>query len=265
MFDLSGQIAVVTGAFGRLGPVWIEALLSAGSAVAAIELPGVTPDSRWVAIERRFSNRVRVLRADVRDRTSLEVAAGQVEQEFGVPTILVNNAGIDQPPGRTQTHTVESFPVQEFRNVLEVNLIGAFQVTQVFGPSMVRARRGSIVNIGSLYGSVSPDARLYEHLSNDPPFLKPPGYGASKAGLINLTRYLAAHWGPFGIRVNALSPGGVTGDQDDVFKRKFAKRVPLGRMATPADLGGPLLFLASDASSYVTGIDLQVDGGFTVW
>jgi NAD(P)-dependent dehydrogenase (short-subunit alcohol dehydrogenase family) len=186
-------------------------------------------------------------------------------QEVGHPAVLVNNAGIDQPPGPARTHRVEDVPLEDFRGVLDVNLVGAFLAAQVFGPAMVRAGRGSIINIGSLYASVSPDPRNYDHLPSDPPFLKPPAYGASKAALVNLTRYLSTHWGPFGVRVNSLSPGGVEGGQDDAFKRKFVARVPLSRMAQPRDLGGPLIFLASDASSYVTGIDLLVDGGYTAW
>jgi NAD(P)-dependent dehydrogenase (short-subunit alcohol dehydrogenase family) len=130
---------------------------------------------------------------------------------------------------------------------------------------MVAARRGSIINIGSLYASVAPDPRFYDHIKSDPPFLKPPAYGASKAAVVNLTKYLATAWGPYGVRVNALSPGGVLGGQDEPFKRKFSDRVPLGRMAAYQDLIGPLQFLASDASAYVTGIELRVDGGFTAW
>ncbi len=151
------------------------------------------------------------------------------------------------------------------RRVLEVNVVGLFQVAQVFGAAMVERGSGSIINIGSLYASVSPDARFYDHLAVDPPFLKPPAYGASKAAVVNLTRYLATHWGPRGVRVNALSPGGVLGGQDGEFRRKFNARVPLGRMAEASDLGGPLVFLASEASSYVNGIELRVDGGYTAW
>jgi NAD(P)-dependent dehydrogenase (short-subunit alcohol dehydrogenase family) len=130
---------------------------------------------------------------------------------------------------------------------------------------MVAAGRGSIINIGSLYAGVSPDERFYDHIPGDPPFLKPPAYGASKAAVVNLTRYLATLWAPHGVRVNALSPGGVLGGQDEEFKGKFCHRVPMGRMATAEDLHGPLLFLASRASSYVTGTELMVDGGFTAW
>jgi NAD(P)-dependent dehydrogenase (short-subunit alcohol dehydrogenase family) len=124
---------------------------------------------------------------------------------------------------------------------------------------------GSIINIGSLYASVSPDQRFYEHLPGDLPFLKSPAYGASKAAVVNMTKYFATLWGDRGVRVNALSPGGVLAGQDEQFKAKYSARVPLGRMAVADDLKGPLLFLASRASSYVTGHELRVDGGFTAW
>ncbi len=160
---------------------------------------------------------------------------------------------------------IEEIPIEETLRIFEVNAAGLFLCSQVFGAAMKEVGRGSIINIGSLYAVVSPDARYYDHLPCDPPFVKPPGYGASKAAVINLTKYLAAHWAPFGIRVNALSPGGVRGGQDEEFRRKFCDRVPLRRMAEADDLRGPLLFLASRASAYVTGINLQVDGGFTLW
>ncbi len=263
--SLEGQVAVVTGAFGRLGPVWCEALLDAGATVVGIDVPRASPSSGYAALQRAAGDRLRTEPADVLDRASLAAVMDRCQAEGRMPSVLVNNAGIDQPPGPAVTYLLEEIPADVFRGVLEVNLVGAFQACQVFGAGMVQAGRGSIVNIGSLYASVSPDARFYDHLPADPPFLKPPAYGASKAGLVNLTRYLAAHWGPRGVRVNALSPGGVEGGQDSEFKRKFISRVPLGRMAAAEDLRGPLIFLASDASSYVTGVELRVDGGFTSW
>ncbi len=258
-------MAVVTGAFGRLGPVWCEALLEAGARVVALDLEGTTPSAEYARLRQSAGERLVAMPADVCDRASLEAARDRCGAGRDAPSVLVNNAGIDQPPGPAPTYAIEDVPAEQFDRVLDVNVTGAFQAAQVFGPAMVRAGRGSIVNITSLYASVSPDARFYDHLPADPPFLKPPAYGASKAALVNLTRYLAAHWGPSGIRVNALSPGGVEGGQDPEFRRKFTGRVPLGRMAEARDLGGPLIFLASDASSYVTGIDLRVDGGFTAW
>lgn len=262
-FDLTGRVAVVTGALGKLGPVFCEALLRAGARVVGLDREGAPPSPAFDALARDEKDRVQLYAADVRDRVSLERARERIVAQHGAPSVLVNNAGIDSPPGSGGGARIEDVPPDVFLGILEVNVVGAFQVTQVFGPAMVAAGRGSVINIGSLYASVSPDARFYDHLS--PPFLKPPAYGASKAALVNLTRYLATHWGPQGVRVNALSPGGVLGGQDALFRSKFTGRVPLGRMAVASDLGGPLVFLASDASAYVTGIELRVDGGFTAW
>ena len=262
---LSGRVSVVTGALGRLGPVWCEALLDAGATVVGLDLAGARVSPAFSNLQAKSGKRLVLLRADVRDREALVSARSRCETEVGAVDVLVNNAGIDQPPGPATTYLLDEIPPEVFSQVLEVNVTGAFLAGQVFGAGMAERGRGSIINIGSLYASVSPDARFYDHLPADPPFLKPPAYGASKAALVNLTRYLATHWGPRGVRVNALSPGGVEGGQDDQFKRKFTSRVPLGRMAAARDLGGPLIFLASDASSYVTGIELRVDGGYTAW
>ena len=248
--DLSGRLALVTGAHGKLGPVWISALAGAGARVIGIDVqPGEVEGAESVEV------------ADVTDREALLA----LRERLGTaPDVLVNNAGIDQPPsGDGGSAAIEDVPFDDFRRVLDVNLAGTFLATQVFGSAMRDAGRGSIVNIGSLYATIAPDPGMYDHLELDPPFLKPPAYGASKAGVISLTRYFARLWGPHGVRVNALSPGGVLGGQDPEFLRKFTARTPLRRLAEDADLGGPLLFLASDASSYVTGHELRVDGGFT--
>lgn len=229
---LAGEVALVTGARGRLGPVWAQALEEAGAHVVGIDMED----------------------ADVTDRASLEAVRDGLQRP---PSVLVNNAGIDQPPNAGAGAVLDH---DEFLHVLDVNLAGAFNATLVFGEAMVAAGRGSIVNIGSLYASVAPEPGFYDHLEG---FLKPPAYGASKAGLVQLTKYFARLWGPGGVRVNALSPGGVRGDQDPEFLRKYCARVPLGRMAEPEDLEGPLVFLASPASQYLTGHELRVDGGFT--
>jgi NAD(P)-dependent dehydrogenase (short-subunit alcohol dehydrogenase family) len=185
---------------------------------------------------------------------------------MGVPSVLVNNAGIDQPPdspgGR---HHLSELPIDQFRRMVEVNLLGTFQVIQVFGEKMAAPGGGSIINIGSLYASVSPDPSFYDHLAGNAPFVKSPAYGASKAGVVSLSKFFATHWAGRGVRVNTLSPGGVLGGQDPQFKAKYGARVPLRRMAEADDLKGPLVFLASRASSYVTGHELRVDGGFTAW
>lgn len=266
-WDLSVDVALVTGALGTLGSVWIQALLEAGATVVGLDLPGAKIRDAFAQLQDRVgAARLGLVRGDVTDLASLRQARAECEGRGRTPTVLVNNAGIDAPPtDLTRTWRVEDIPPEVVRGTFEVNVLGAFHAIQVFGPPMVRARRGAIVNIGSLYAAVAPDPRLYDHLPTDPPFLKAPAYGASKAALINLTRYFAVLWAPSGVRVNALSPGGVRGGQDDEFHRKYCERVPMGRMAQPEDLGGPLVFLASEASRYVTGINLQVDGGFTAW
>jgi NAD(P)-dependent dehydrogenase (short-subunit alcohol dehydrogenase family) len=241
---LEGRVAIVTGALGKLGPVWANALADAGATVIRIDL------RESAGVEQ----------ADVTDRAALE----SIRERIDTPSILVNNAGIDQPPeAGARTYRIEDVPLEDFRETVDVNLVGAFNAIQVFGSAMRDAGQGSIVNIGSLYASIAPEPRFYEHMEANPPFLKPAAYGASKAGLLALTRYFARLWGPQGVRVNALSPGGVIGGQDPEFLRKYTARVPLGRMAVPEELAGALLFLASDASRYVTGHELRVDGGFT--
>ncbi len=266
LFRLDHAVAVVTGACGKLGPVWVGALLDAGARVAALDLPTAQPSAAFEAMRAAAGQCLRRVDCDITSRTSIEQAAAEVEQAFGPATVLVNNAGIDQPPdapgGR---HHLETLPVADFRRMVEVNLIGTFQVIQVFGGHMAAAGGGSIINIGSLYASVSPDAHFYDHLTGNAPFIKSPAYGASKAGVVNLSKFFATHWAPARVRVNTLSPGGVLAGQDDYFKSKYGARVPLGRMAEAVDLKGPLVFLASAASSYVTGHELRVDGGFTAW
>lgn len=266
LFSLEDRAAVVTGGGGKLGPIWCRALLEAGAKVAAIDLSATAAQRCLTDLLEAHRGRLQILEADVTDRASLEVVRDRIEASLGPVRVLVNNAGIDQPPGApARTHLLEDLPLEAARKVLEVNLLGLFLATQVFLPSLRRAGGGSVVNIGSLYGHVSPDARLYDHIPVSPPFLKPPLYGASKAGVSSLTRYLATHLARDGVRVNTLCPGGVLGGQDPQFLEKFSARVPLGRLADADDLRGPLLFLASEASRYVTGQDLIIDGGFTAW
>jgi len=267
VFSLDGETAVVTGALGRLGPVWVEALLDAGARVAALDLPDARPSEAFGRLGERFGvDRLRLLDCDITDRTAIEAVDADISSCFAAPTVLVNNAGIDQPADSPDTrYPIETMPVELFRRMIEVNLTGTFQAIQVIGGRMARRRSGAVVNIGSLYASVSPDQRFYDHLTGETDFLKVPSYGASKAGIVNLTKFFATLWGGAGVRVNTLSPGGVVGAQDEIFKRKYGDRVPLGRMAEAADLKGPLVFLASSAASYVTGINLRVDGGFVAW
>ena len=225
---LAGRVAVVTGALGILGPVWTEALAGAGATVIGIDV-------------REGDG---VVQADVTDRASLERVLADVVREHGPPAVLVNNAGIDVPPGdRTTT--------RRSRRTLEVNVAGVFNATEVFGRAMCDAGQ-----------RLDRQHRLALRLGRaDPGALRPHRAPVHEAGRLRRLEgggrqpdaLLRAALGPLGVRVNALLPGGVRGGQDDEFVRKYSERVPLGRMAEPGDLVGPLLFLASDASAYVTG------------
>jgi NAD(P)-dependent dehydrogenase (short-subunit alcohol dehydrogenase family) len=266
MFRLDGHVAVVTGAFGNLGPVFCEALLEFGARVLATDKAGREPSARFQALREAYDTRSLVVSTmDITERASLGSALDECRTSLGTPSILVNNAGVDQPPRIVESYRLEDVPAELSLAILTVNVLGTFQCMQVFGAAMLEEGRGSIVNVGSAYANAVPDARYYDHLRSDPPFLKPPAYGASKSAVLNLTRYFAAHWAARGVRVNALSPGHVRGDQDPEFKAKISARIPIGRQAEPDELKGALIFLASDASRYVTGLNLDVAGGFHLW
>lgn len=264
--DLTGEIAVVTGALGRLGPVWADALLGAGASVVGLDRHTDPPAPLGDVLLRHGEERFALLKADITQRSDLEAALEDCVSRFGAPTVVVNNAGLDQPPAANgESWRFGDIPAGVSADILDVNALGTLRACQVFGSDMARRKRGSIVNVGSLYAGMAPDPRLYAHLAMDPPFLKPPAYAMSKAGVAALTRYLAALWGPQGVRVNTLSPGGVLGGQDRRFRELFGARTPMGRMGRAEELKGPLLFLASDLSSYVTGTELLVDGGYSCW
>lgn len=263
MDRLDGKSAVVVGADGKLGPIWIEALTAAGATVSALCEPGRIASDRLQALVNPSQGQVTLGTCDVADPDSVQSACDAVIAEVGAIDILVVNAGIDTPPGATSTFALGQFPVELMRRILDVNVIGAFNVMQIFGASMTAG--GSVIAIGSMYGSTAPMATLYDHIDTDPAFLKPPAYGASKSALSNLVNWLAVHWAPAGLRFNTLSPGGVAGGQDPEFIRKFSATVPMQRLCEPEELKGPLIFLASDASSYITGTELLVDGGRHAW
>jgi NAD(P)-dependent dehydrogenase (short-subunit alcohol dehydrogenase family) len=188
-----------------------------------------------------------------------------------VPTVVVNNAGLDTQPSAPPevSGPFEEFPVEVFREVVDTNLVGTFLVTQAAGRRMRDAGvGGSIVNVGSIYGMVSPVQDIYAYKAEDTgiPFIKPVAYSAAKSGLYNLTRYCATNCGREGIRVNTLTPSGVRRDtQDAKFQANYIARMPIGRMAEADEYNGALVFLASDASTYMTGSNLVVDGGWTAW
>jgi NAD(P)-dependent dehydrogenase (short-subunit alcohol dehydrogenase family) len=257
LFDLGGRVAVVTGGMGKLGAVYARGLAERGMKVAILDVaPGDPPVG------------VRAFEADVTDRSSLEGALRAIEGEWGAPHLLVNNAGLDSPPDAPAEDVgpFETYPETSFDAVMDVNVKGAFLACQVVGGAMAREGRGSIVNVSSIYGLLSPVQDLYAfRRAQGETFVKPVAYSVSKSAILNLTRYLATYWGKSGVRVNTLTLAGVANDQPPEFVEAYTARVPMARMLQAEEALGAVVFLASDASSYVTGANLVVDGGWSAW
>ncbi len=262
-FDLAGKVCLVTGGAGILGEPMSAALLRHGGNVALVD----HDPARLAAVEQRLNlaqaGRALGVQADIRSRDDMQRVRRTVQERFGPVDVLVNNAAAKSP---NFFAPFETFPLEDWDFVMGVNLTGAVVCCQVFGGDMAARGRGSIVNTLSIYGIVAPDQRIYEgSMYEGHPINTPAVYSASKAGLWGLTKYLATYWGGKGVRVNAVTPGGVFSGQNDVFTGRYSTRVPLGRMAGRHELTGAVVFLASDASSYVTGHNLVVDGGLTTW
>jgi NAD(P)-dependent dehydrogenase (short-subunit alcohol dehydrogenase family) len=188
--------------------------------------------------------------------------------EHGVPHLLVNNAALDSPPDAPSEEVgpFETYPEESFDRVMDVNVKGTLLCCQVVGAAMAREGRGSIVNVSSVYGLLSPQQDVYEFRRREgQSFTKPVAYSVSKSAILNLTRYLATYWAKDGVRVNTLTLAGVANDQPAEFLKAYTARVPLGRMAEAGEALGAVVFLASDASSYMTGANLVVDGGWSAW
>jgi NAD(P)-dependent dehydrogenase (short-subunit alcohol dehydrogenase family) len=250
LFSLEGRVAVVTGGAGQLGGEIARGLEQRGARVAVFDL----------AADH--------FRVDVTDRDAIEAATKEVTREWGAPHVLINAAALDSPPDAPveEVGPFESYPEQSFDQVMEVNVKGTFLSCQVVGARMAAEGRGSIVNVSSVYGMLSPIQDLYEfRRSGGEEFFKPIAYSVSKSALYNLTRYLATYWAKSGVRVNTLTLAGVWNNQPKEFVDAYTARMPLGRMADAQEVVGPTVFLASDASSYVTGANLVVDGGWSAW
>jgi len=266
LFDLTGSVAIVTGAAGRLGSAYVRALTQAGARVAAFDLA-----SRTHLIAEDREGRGMALAVDIVDRGQVNEAVDEVARRLGTPTILVNNAGVGSSPVDTSLETgpFEDYPEEAWDTMIDSHLKGAFFMSQAFirayRRSLTAGQTGSIINVSSTYGVVTPDQSLYDFRRRDGvPYYKPVGYSVAKSGVLNFTRWLAEYGAPFGIRANTLVPGGVREEGHSAeFVREYEKRTPLGRMAQADDYNGAVLFLASRASAYMTGATLVVDGGWT--
>lgn len=270
IWRLDGRVVVITGAAGLLGEMHAEAVADAGGLPVLLDIRG----PRGIEIARRLRDRhgadALVVEADVTKKESLEAAREEIVTRYGRIDVLVNNAALDSKVSAGGTVTgmrFEHFSVDQWYQELAVGLTGALLCCQVFGSQMVQQRTGVIVNVSSDLGLIAPDQRLYRKpgLPDAAQSVKPVTYSVIKHGLIGLTRYLATYWAEQQIRVNALAPGGVRTDQPEEFVQKLSSLIPLGRMAHRDEYKGALVFLASDASSYMTGATLVVDGGRSCW
>lgn len=268
LFSLEGRVILITGGLGQLGRQYTKAVLEMGGTVAVTDVcapaqPYLDQFGSYLDAGRLF-----IFRADVTDRAVLKDLLNEISGRTGSPYGLVNNAAMDSPPDApvSENGPLENYPLDSFDKVMRVNVTGCLAACQVFGQAMAEKGAGSIVNICSTYGLVSPDQRLYDYRrERGEVFFKPVSYAASKSAILNLTRYMATYWAGSGVRVNTLTPGGVFNNQDHLFLAGYASRTPIGRMARPDELNGAVVFLLSDASSYMTGANLVVDGGWTAW
>ena len=260
-FSLAGRTVVVTGAAGILGQRFCSDLLAAKANVVAIDL-----SEEALSLMRdtlQAGPALSIYCADIREKEQIAEVHIKAVEHYGEINGLLNNAATKSS---NFFEPFETFPSEDWNLVMSVNLLGAVVCSQEFGGAMARRGSGSIVNVLSVYGVVAPDQRIYE----DSEYLgrsinTPAVYSASKAGLWGLTMYLSSYWGARGVRVNAFTPGGIFSGQNDAFVDRYSARVPMGRMGKPDELSGALVYLLSDASKYVTGQNIVIDGGLTVW
>src|SRR5262245_3567519 len=269
-FSLAGRVAIVTGSAGLLGRQHCRALADAGATVVATDLKDEACLMVASELEAEGRRNVHAFAADITDAASLQRLRDAALRIGDRIDVLINNAAMndrfEDAAAAAALSRFEDYPVERFREALDVNVTGTFLACQVLGSEMARRGRGSIVNIASTYGMVGPDQRIYRGSDGAQRFWKSPVYPTSKGAVLAFTRYLATTWADRGVRVNSLSPGGVAqAGQDQAFVAQYSERTPLARLAAAHEMRGAIVFLASDASSYMTGANLVVDGGWTAW
>ena len=266
LFSLSGKVVLVTGGAGLLGQVFCQAFADSGADVAVIDIDDQATKSLAANIATKSDRKVCGVGCDITSPESVSKMVKTVVSELGRIDVLINNAASKGSSLDEFFKPFEDYSLQTWREVMSVNIDGLFLVAQAVGKQMKLQGGGSIIQTSSIYGVVAPDQRIYEGSEyNGRPINTPAVYSASKAAVLGLTSYLSTYWANSGIRVNSLTPGGISSGQNKIFDEKYSNRVPLRRMGQASELVGALIYLASDASSYVTGQNIIVDGGLSAW
>lgn len=270
LFDLTGRTAIITGGSGLLGLQHAEVIAAAGGVPILVDLAITQPQDKARLIATTYGVEAIGCVADIANQVEVQALLGNVLDRFGAVDILINNAANNprvESTGGADWSRLENFPLEVWDADLAVGLTGAFLCSKVIGTEMARRGRGVILNVASDLAVIGPDQRLYrqEGLAADQQPVKPVTYSVVKTALIGLTRYLATYWADAGVRVNAMSPGGVENGQSEAFVSLLSSRIPLARMARLNEYQGAVLFLCSDASSYMTGANLIIDGGRSTW
>ena len=266
LFSLANKVVVVTGGAGLLGQVFCQALVDVGAHVAIVDLDLASAETAAKKINKSDAQKVVAFESDITSPESVTQMVANVVKQLGRIDVLVNNAASKGSSLDAFFESFEDYSLKTWREVMSVNIDGLFLVAQAVGKQMKKQGGGSIIQTSSIYGVVAPDQRIYEGSEYNGRAINTPAvYSASKAAVNGLTSYLSTYWASSKIRVNSLTPGGIASGQNGEFNKKYSNRVPLGRMGEASELVGALIYLASDASSYVTGQNLIVDGGLSAW
>jgi NAD(P)-dependent dehydrogenase (short-subunit alcohol dehydrogenase family) len=265
LFRLDGKIVVITGATGILGRIYCRALAEYGATVVISDINQDDCDALASQLTSDTAGTLRGIAVDLSSEASIIDWGRTILDTYGRVDVLINNAatkadGFFMP--------LEQYSIETWKEVMAVNVDAVFLAVRVLGPSMVARGQGNIINVSSIYGVVGPDQRIYEgswYAELGGTINTPMIYSSTKGAIVSITRYLATYWGPKGLRCNCLTPGGVSSGQNEEFQRRYSDRVPMKRMAAADEMVGALLYLASDASTYVNGQNLIIDGGWTAW
>jgi NAD(P)-dependent dehydrogenase (short-subunit alcohol dehydrogenase family) len=260
LFDLTGKVIIITGSSGMLGAQYAYGLSECGANVVLADIDISRSKIIEKQIKKSFLTDPMTIQLDLTNKESILSMTSTILKKYSKIDVLINNAAY-QGNSKIRSSGFENLELETWNQAIDVNLTGVFLCCQSIGKQMIKQKSGNIINIASTYGLVGPDQKIYGKSGQNSAIF----YAATKGAILNLTRYLSTYWEGTGIRVNTFSPGGVENNQDPDFIKKYSKKTPLGRMAKKDEYVGSMIFLASDASSYMTGSNLIVDGGWTAW